>query len=73
MGVDLRWSVHQGWLEASTVFRSVLESSRLPLSIPQALHGSEVNAAWVSSWRDYFAVAWLGGDVFPRGVVRWTG
>jgi hypothetical protein len=27
------------------VFRPVLESFRLPLSIPQALHGSEMNGA----------------------------
>jgi hypothetical protein len=32
-----------------------------------------VDDARVGSWRDYFVMNLLGGDVFPRGVVRWTG
>jgi hypothetical protein len=54
------------------VFGLVLQSSRLPLSIPQALHGIEVNYAWVGSWRGCLARSLLGDDVFPRGGVRWT-
>jgi hypothetical protein len=38
----MRWSVCQGRLEASMVFGPILESSRLPFSIPLAAHGSEV-------------------------------
>jgi hypothetical protein len=55
------------------VFEPVLESSRLPLSIPWVLLGSEVNSAQVGSWRDCLAMSLLGGDVFPHGVVRWMG
>jgi hypothetical protein len=43
IGPDLRRSVHQGRLEASTVFRPVLESSKLPPTIPLALHGNGVD------------------------------
>jgi hypothetical protein len=31
------------------VFGPILESSRLPLTVPQALHGSEENGARVGS------------------------
>jgi hypothetical protein len=31
------------------VFEPILESSRLPLTIPRALHDSGVNGAWVGS------------------------
>jgi hypothetical protein len=51
----------------------VLKSSRLPLSIPQALHGSKVNDAQVNSQRGCLTRSLLGDDVFPRGGVRWTG
>jgi hypothetical protein len=73
VGLDLRWSVYQGRLEASTVFRPILESSRLPLSIPQTLHGTEVNGAQVVSWRGCLARSLLDDDVFPRGGMWWTG
>jgi hypothetical protein len=45
---DLRWSVHRDRLEASTVFRPVLEPSGLSFSVLRALHGSEVNDVWVN-------------------------
>jgi hypothetical protein len=32
---------------------------------------SEVNDAWVGSWRDCFETSFLGGNVFSRRVVRW--
>jgi hypothetical protein len=69
MGPDLRWLVCQGWLETSMVFGPVLESSRLPLSIPWALNGSEVNGARVSSWRGCLVSFLLGDDAFPHGLV----
>jgi hypothetical protein len=53
------------------VFGPSLESSRLSLHSSDPL-GSEVNDAWVGSWRDCFGMSLLGGDVFSRGVVRWT-
>jgi hypothetical protein len=53
-------------LEASIVFRHVLESSKLPLSIPQALHGSEVNGSYVGSWGGCLARSLFSGDIFPR-------
>jgi hypothetical protein len=43
IGPDMRRSVHQGRLEASTVFGPVLESSKLPPTIPLALHGNGVD------------------------------
>jgi hypothetical protein len=36
-------------LEAYMVFETILESSRLPLSVPPALHGSDLNGAPVGS------------------------
>jgi hypothetical protein len=58
---------------ASTVFEHVLESSRLPLTIPQALHDSGVDGAQVGFWRRCLAKSLLGGDVFPHGAMRWMG
>jgi hypothetical protein len=55
------------------VFGPILESSRLPLPVSQALHGSEVDGARVGSWRGCLARSLFGGDIFPRGVMRWTG
>jgi hypothetical protein len=55
------------------VFMPILESSRLPLSVPWAIHGSEVTGARVGSWRGCLARSLLGDDVFPRGGVRWIG
>jgi hypothetical protein len=56
------------------VFGSVLESSRLSLSLcSSGLPGSEVNDAQVGSWRGCFVMSWLGGDFSPRGMMRWTG
>jgi hypothetical protein len=52
------------------VFRSILESSKLPLSVPQALHGCEVNDDRVGSWRGCLARSLLGDNVFPHGGVR---
>jgi hypothetical protein len=49
------------------VFKPDLESSRLPLFVPQALHGSEANGARVSSLRSCLARSLLSDDVFPRG------
>jgi hypothetical protein len=50
VGLDLRRSVHQGRLEAFTVFGTILESSRLPPTVPQALHGSGVDGTRVDSY-----------------------
>jgi hypothetical protein len=55
------------------VFRLVLESFRLPPTVPWALHDSGVDGARVSSYRGYLAKSLLGGDVFPRGTMRWMG
>jgi hypothetical protein len=55
------------------VFEHVLESSRLALSIPQVLHGSEVNGAGVDLCRCFLERSLLGEDVFSRGGVRWIG
>jgi hypothetical protein len=54
-------------LETSTVFRPVLESSRLSLC------GSDVNDAHVGSWRGCFIMSWLGDNSFPCGMMRWMG
>jgi hypothetical protein len=51
----------------------ILESSRLCLTIPQALHGSGVNGDRVGSSEGCLAMSLLGVDVFPRGVMRWMG
>jgi hypothetical protein len=56
------------------MFRPILESSRLSLSLSlysPGLHGSEVNDAQVGSWRGCFMMSWLGGDSFARGMMRW--
>jgi hypothetical protein len=55
------------------MFGPILESSRLPLTVPQVLHGSGVDGAWVGSSRGCLAKSLLGGDIFPHGVMRWTG
>jgi hypothetical protein len=55
------------------VFGPIIESSRLPLPIPRALHGSEVNGARVILRRGCLARSLLGDNVFPRGGVRWIG
>jgi hypothetical protein len=55
------------------VFGPVLESSRLPLTIPWALHNSGVDGAQVGSWGGCLARYLLGGDVFPHGAIRWMG
>jgi hypothetical protein len=55
------------------VFELVLESCRLPLSVPWALHDSEVNGPRVGSRRGCLARSLLGDDVFPRGGVQWIG
>jgi hypothetical protein len=52
------------------VFEPIMGSSRLPLSIPQTLHGSEFNGVWVGSWRGCLARSFLGDDIFSRGEVR---
>jgi hypothetical protein len=49
VGPVLRRLVCRGWLEASMVFRPILECSMLPLTIPQALHNSGKNGARVHS------------------------
>jgi hypothetical protein len=45
VGPDLRWSVHRGRLEASTVFGHLLESSRLSLSLSLSLSFSILQAS----------------------------
>jgi hypothetical protein len=55
------------------VFEPISESFRLPLSVPWALHGSEVNGAWVGSWRGCLAKSLLGGDVFSCGLLVYSG
>jgi hypothetical protein len=52
------------------VLGPVLESSRLPLTVFQALHGSGVDGTQVSSWRGCIARSLLGSDMFPRGSMR---
>jgi hypothetical protein len=54
------------------VFELVLESSGLSF-YSWAHPGGEVNGVWFGSWRNCFMMSLLGDDVFPRGVVRWTG
>jgi hypothetical protein len=46
--------------------RPVLESSRLLLTVPRALHDSGKNGARVSSWRGFLARSLLGSDVPHR-------
>jgi hypothetical protein len=54
------------------VSEHVLESSGLSLSLfPETLCG-EVNDVQVGSWRDCFVMSLCGGDVYSRGVMRWT-
>jgi hypothetical protein len=72
VGPDLRMSVRKGQLEASTVFRPILESYSLPPTIPGALHDSGMDGAQVGSWGGCLAWSLLGGDVFPCGAMRWT-
>jgi hypothetical protein len=55
------------------VFGPFLESSRPPLIVPRALHGSGGNGARVGSWRGCLVRSLLGDDVFPHGAMRWTG
>jgi hypothetical protein len=72
VGPDLRWSVHRGQLEASTVFGSVLESSGCSLRL-LSLPSDEVDGARVGSCRGCFVGSLLGDDAFPRGELRRTG
>jgi hypothetical protein len=72
VGPNMRRSVHRGQLEVSTVFGPILEFSRLPPTIPWALHGNGVDSAQVGSWGGCIARSLLHGDVFPRGAMRWT-
>jgi hypothetical protein len=55
------------------VFRPVLESSKLPATVPQAQHDSGVDNALVSSFGGCLARSLLGDDVFPCGAMRWMG
>jgi hypothetical protein len=58
------------------VFGAILESSRLSLSLSlysPSLPSSEVSDAQVDCWRGCFIMSWLGGDFFPRGMMRWMG
>jgi hypothetical protein len=55
------------------VFRLILESFRLPLTVLRALHGSGVDGARVGSSRGCLVRSLLDDDVFPRGVMSWTG
>jgi hypothetical protein len=51
------------------VFEPILEASRLPLSIPRFLHGSELNGAQLGSRRGCLARSLLDDNVFPHGGV----
>jgi hypothetical protein len=55
------------------MFGHVLESSRLPPTVPQAHHDSGVDGAQVSSLGGCLARSLLGSDVFPHGAMRWMG
>jgi hypothetical protein len=55
------------------VFKPILGFSRLPRTVPRALHDSGVDGARASSWGGCLARYLLGGDVVPRGAMRWTG
>jgi hypothetical protein len=55
------------------MFKLVLESSRLPLTIPQAFLISGGNGARGDSWRCCLVMSLLDGGVFPHGVMRWMG
>jgi hypothetical protein len=55
------------------VFEPILQSSRLPLTVPRALHGSGGNGAQVGSWRGCLVRSLLGDIIFPCGVMRWMG
>jgi hypothetical protein len=54
------------------VFDPILESSRLPPTVPWALHNSGVDGARVSTWGGCLARSLLGSDIFPHGTIRWT-
>jgi hypothetical protein len=73
VGLDLRRSVCRGRLEDSTVFEPILETSRLPPTIPWVLHDSGVDGARISFWGDWLARSLHGDDIFPHGVMRWMG
>jgi hypothetical protein len=55
------------------VFGLVSEFSRLPLSVPWALHCNEVNGARVGSWRGCLTRSFLGGDIFSCGLLIKSG
>jgi hypothetical protein len=56
----------------SGLFWSLPGSLSLSLSVPRALHDSEVNGARVGSWRGRLARSLLRDDIFPHGAVRRT-
>jgi hypothetical protein len=55
------------------VFGPILYSSRLPLTIPWALHGSGENDAQVGSWKGCLVRSLHGDDFFLHGSMRWIG
>jgi hypothetical protein len=55
------------------VIGPILESSRLPLTVPQTLHDSGENGARVDYWRGCLVGSLLGGDIFACGMMRWMG
>jgi hypothetical protein len=59
VGQAMRRSGCKSWLEPSTVFGPILESSRLPPTIPRALHGSGVDGTRVDSWGGFLAMSFL--------------
>jgi hypothetical protein len=67
--VGAPWSVRgfHGVRACSGVFWA-LSLSLHSLSPPSG----DVNDTQVVSWRDYFRMSLLGGDILSRGVVRWT-
>jgi hypothetical protein len=66
VGLDMRWSVHRGRLEASTVFGSILESSGCSFWLP-GLSGKVVDEARVGSCSSCFVGSLHDGDAFPHG------
>jgi hypothetical protein len=51
----------------------ILESPRLPLTVPQVLHNNRGNSARDSSWRGCVVRSLLGSDVFSHGPMMWMG
>jgi hypothetical protein len=55
------------------VFGPILESFKLPLTVPRALYDNGGSGARVGSWRGCLVRSLLGCDVFSHGAMRWMG